>query len=226
MSDSFRCWLLLLVFFVGIGSIPRAEAGFLTQKGTPEERFTEPCEPPQHRGIAPELVEACKDVASRLLAEARKGAEARFNPEDKRFLDTCRTATRARNVNVVATGALAGHAPPEHTQRLAPELFRVAAETSERILDEFNEHGASAKFGREDVEVLEVFLTAVLALRSIKAAESPAPKEGTNPELVRKAKEAAERILAECNRRGYEAKFNASDLETLRQFGRTLGENY
>jgi len=171
-------------------------------------------------GIKPERVQACEDTFDRLIQEVAKGSDASFAHSDLEFADLCRIALSVSDINIVASSPL-----PEHRKHIKLELFQKAEETSARILAEFNEKGSEAYFSSSDLALFDTFRKALLAMDTLGKAASPRHRRKVKPELVTSAREAAKRMLAEFNERGYEAQFANADIATVREFHNALGND-
>lgn len=162
-------------------------------------------------GVKPELVQECRDASGRIINSFRQGAE--INSRDNRVMRACRIAFAASDINLLAGSPLAKYA-----KHIRPERFQVAKETSGEILAEFDSTSGDVSFASRKLRTLDIFQTAISAADALDKLATPMHTESVTPELVARARGAAERILLGFDQLGFEADFESADEQTLREF--------
>lgn len=162
-------------------------------------------------GVKPTLVQECRDASARIINSFRQGTE--INSRDNRVMMACRVAFAASDVNLLAESPVTKYA-----KHIRPERFQVAKETSGEILAEFDSTSGDVSFESSKLRTLDIFQTAISAADALDKLAAPEHTDRVAPELVARARGAAERILLEFDRLGFEADFENADEQTLREF--------
>ncbi len=169
--------------------------------------------------ISAERVKEVREASDRMTKEFReKGGDAVFNGDDLGLMNTAKKATFARDINLAAQSR-------ELTKGIKKELVQKAMEVSKRVVGEFNEKGRSAAFSWDDLNYLQAFRTALVAVDTLQKAASPAQIKNMKQEEVQEAIEASKRILATFNEKGNGTDFTSKDEGTLKKFQSVLDKS-
>ncbi len=212
MLHRLRAVALALILATGVAAAAQP------QQAKTGDASRKPAVPRQVHGIKPERVQGCVEAAEHILKQLRE--DVPFSDSDVRMQRACRIALAVSDVNLVAASPL-----PEHKKHIKLERFQKAEEVSARVLAEFNERGEDAAYPSDDLEILDTFRMALLAMDTAEKTASRVKSKGVAAELVQSARQAAQHILAQFNEQGYEAKFSPDDEEQLRDFHNALPEN-
>lgn len=169
--------------------------------------------------IKEERVKEVREASERIQKEFReKGGDAAFSGDDLSLMKVAKKATFAVDINRVAPSR-------ELTKGIKKELVQKAMEVSKRVVEEFNEKGRSAAFIWDDLNYLQAFRTALVAVDTLQKAASPALIKNMKQEEVQEAIEASKRILATFNEKGNGTDFSSKDEGTLKKFQNALGSS-
>lgn len=201
-----RCLAVLFCFGLGVNAATGFSQG--DETGKTEEK---PSELREVHGVKPELVRECADASDRIMDAFREGT--RISSRDTRVMRACRVAFAASDINLLAESPL-----PRYAKRIKPEHFETAKEASGEVLAMFDEYSGDVTFGGRTLGKLDSFQTAITAADILDKVVSPKHIQNVAPEIIGRAKRAAERILFEFDQQGYKAEFKNEDEEALREF--------